>query len=69
MTKLLIATDAWSPQINGVVRSLENIAGICNAKRNVFGLMPHPERASESILGSEDGRMVFESILRSHVTA
>ncbi len=43
--------------------SVGNIAGICNEKRNVFGLMPHPERASESILGSVDGRVIFESIL------
>ena len=48
--------------------SVGNIAGICNAGRNVFGLMPHPERASESALGSEDGRVIFESILRSAVT-
>jgi phosphoribosylformylglycinamidine synthase subunit PurQ / glutaminase len=47
--------------------SIENIAGICNEGRNVFGLMPHPERASESILGSEDGRLIFESLLRSTV--
>jgi phosphoribosylformylglycinamidine synthase subunit PurQ / glutaminase len=43
--------------------SVEDIAGICNEGRNVFGLMPHPERASESALGSEDGRLIFESIL------
>jgi phosphoribosylformylglycinamidine synthase subunit PurQ / glutaminase len=43
--------------------SLDNIAGICNEKRNVAGLMPHPERASESILGSTDGRLIFESML------
>ena len=49
--------------------SVSNIAGICNAGRNVFGLMPHPERASESALGSEDGRVIFESILQSVVTA
>ena len=48
--------------------SIGNIAGICNAGRNVFGLMPHPERASESALGSEDGRVIFESFLRSAVT-
>ncbi|MEW6685388.1 MAG: phosphoribosylformylglycinamidine synthase subunit PurQ [Candidatus Edwardsbacteria bacterium] len=42
--------------------SLFNIAGICNEKRNVLGMMPHPERASEAILGSEDGRLIFESI-------
>ncbi len=45
--------------------SLENIAGICNKKRNVFGLMPHPERASESELGSMDGRKIFESIINN----
>src|SRR5205809_6912020 len=39
--------------------SLENIAGICNEKRNVFGLMPHPEVACNRILGSEDGAKIF----------
>ncbi len=43
--------------------SLWNIAGICNQTRNVAGLMPHPERACESILGSDDGRLVFESLI------
>lgn len=43
--------------------ALDNIAGICNAGRNVVGLMPHPERASESLLGSEDGRLLFDSVL------
>jgi phosphoribosylformylglycinamidine synthase subunit PurQ / glutaminase len=46
--------------------SMRNIAGICNARGNVVGLMPHPERASEGVLGSDDGRMVFES-LRAHL--
>jgi phosphoribosylformylglycinamidine synthase I len=46
--------------------SVDNIAGICNELRNVFGLMPHPERASEPILGGEDGRLIFESILQHH---
>jgi phosphoribosylformylglycinamidine synthase subunit PurQ / glutaminase len=45
--------------------SLDNIAGICNERRNVAGLMPHPERACESLLGSTDGRLIFESILHS----
>jgi len=45
--------------------SLENIAGICNEARNVAGLMPHPERASEPILGCADGRLVFESMTES----
>jgi len=44
--------------------SIENIAGICNEKRNVFGLMPHPEASSEKILGSDDGLKIFQSILR-----
>ena len=43
--------------------SLENIAGILNDKKNVLGLMPHPERAAESALGCEDGKYIFESIL------
>ena len=42
--------------------SLGNIAGICNAGRNVLGLMPHPERACEDLLGSSDGREVFSSL-------
>ncbi len=52
-------TDASNP--NGALR---NIAGICNAKRNVFGMMPHPERASEEILGNTDGRGLFEAMLK-----
>ncbi len=43
--------------------SMESIAGICNKKRNVLGMMPHPERASESILGSIDGLNLFKSIV------
>jgi phosphoribosylformylglycinamidine synthase I len=45
--------------------SMHNIAGVCNAKRNVFGLMPHPERAADPILGNQDGVAIFESILKS----
>lgn len=52
------ATDDANP--NG---SLQNIAGVCNEARNVAGLMPHPERASEKILGGEDGRVIFESLI------
>ena len=54
------ASDAANP--NG---SVENIAGICNAARNVFGLMPHPERACDPRLGSTDGRVILESLLTS----
>ena len=43
--------------------SLHDIAGITNKEGNILGLMPHPERASESILGSEDGRRLFESAI------
>ena len=50
----------WNP--NG---SLNSIAGICNRPRNVVGLMPHPERASELALGSADGRLVLASAVRS----
>ncbi len=45
--------------------SLANIAGICNERRNVAGLMPHPERASEPMLGSADGRLIFESLIHA----
>jgi phosphoribosylformylglycinamidine synthase I len=45
---------------NGAMR---NIAGVCNASRNVIGLMPHPERAVDLLLGSEDGLVLFESLL------
>ncbi|MCI0665621.1 MAG: phosphoribosylformylglycinamidine synthase subunit PurQ [Acidobacteria bacterium] len=45
--------------------SIDNIAGICNRERNVLGLMPHPERASESVLGCTDGRLLFLSIADS----
>jgi phosphoribosylformylglycinamidine synthase len=47
--------------VNG---STAAIAGVCNAARNVVGLMPHPERASEPELGSADGRQIFEALAR-----
>ncbi len=43
--------------------SLENIAGVTNKGKNVFGMMPHPERASDPLLGNTDGRLIFESLL------
>ncbi len=43
--------------------SIENIAGVCNKNRNVFGLMPHPERAADTLLANQDGLVIFESIL------
>jgi len=51
-------TDEANP--NG---SVENIAGICNRRGNVMGMMPHPERACEAILGSEDGKYLFMSMV------
>jgi phosphoribosylformylglycinamidine synthase len=49
--------------------SVANIAGVCNKNKNVLGLMPHPERCCESILGGVDGLKLFESILKSAVVA
>lgn len=49
--------------------SVESIAGICNENYNVLGMMPHPERASERILGSSDGHVIFESIITSLLVA
>ncbi len=57
-------TEAGNP--NG---SLKYVAGICNEKRNVFGLMPHPDRSCEAGLGSEDGKFIWESILHSFTGA
>ena len=53
-------TDEANP--NG---SVNNIAGICNSTRNVVGLMPHPERACEDCIGSADGRVVLESVVKA----
>ncbi len=50
--------DEWNP--NGSVNA---IAGVCNDARNVVGMMPHPERACEAILGSTDGRVILESVV------
>lgn len=50
----------YDANVNG---SCENIAGLINKNGNILGMMPHPERASESLLGSEDGRVIFESII------
>ncbi len=55
-----VLTDEANP--NG---SLQAVAGVCNDKRNVFGLMPHPDRSCEEGLGSRDGRLIWQSILNS----
>jgi phosphoribosylformylglycinamidine synthase len=48
--------------------SLHDIAGIVNEKRNVLGMMPHPDRSSEAILGSADGKLIFESMVNALVS-
>ncbi len=47
--------------------SLDNIAGICNEARNVCGMMPHPDRSSEAMLGSADGFKIFHSMINALV--
>ncbi|MEW6409442.1 MAG: phosphoribosylformylglycinamidine synthase subunit PurQ [Nitrospirota bacterium] len=47
--------------------SIENIAGICNKEGNILGMMPHPERYAEKILGNEDGKVIFESMINAVV--
>jgi phosphoribosylformylglycinamidine (FGAM) synthase-like amidotransferase family enzyme len=46
--------------------SLRSIAGVLNRERNVMGMMPHPERATEPLMGSPDGLVVFHSMLHAH---
>lgn len=53
--------DAANP--NGAIR---NIAGICNKERNVFGMMPHPERATSQALGNTDGQLIFQSLITNN---
>lgn len=55
-----VITEEANP--NGTI---ENIAGVCNENKNVYGMMPHPERAADDELGNTDGRDIFESILSS----
>ena len=59
---------------NGVINDLSNpngsvmnIAGICNKERNVFGMMPHPERAADQELKNQDGKILFESVLSAFI--
>jgi phosphoribosylformylglycinamidine synthase subunit PurQ / glutaminase len=49
--------------------SLRDIAGICSERRNVMGMMPHPERAADVLMGSTDGRVILESMVHSLVAA
>ena len=48
--------------------STENIAGVCNANRNVFGMMPHPERASDVELGNTDGKIIIDSMIKTLIS-
>jgi len=61
---LLTYTDAEG-NVKNPNGSVESIAGVCNKEKNVFGLMPHPERAMESILGSADGKAMLEGFMKS----
>jgi phosphoribosylformylglycinamidine synthase I len=54
------AGDEFNP--NG---SMDHIAGVCNEKKNVFGMMPHPERASDSLLGNTDGKLIIKGFMQS----
>ncbi len=54
-----MVNDEYNP--NG---SVGNIAGICNKERNVLGMMPHPERCAEALLGSNNGRLIFSSLIK-----
>ena len=49
--------------------SLRNIAGIVNTRGNVLGMMPHPERASEALLGGSDGLLLWRSVIEAGVAA
>ncbi len=61
---LLRYTDAKGEILNPN-GSVDSIAGVCNKEKNVFGLMPHPERAMESLLGSDDGVAMLQGFLES----
>jgi phosphoribosylformylglycinamidine synthase len=68
--------DALEAEDRVVLRYLDNpngalrdIAGICSEGRNVMGMMPHPERASDALLGSVEGRVVLESMVKSLVAS
>ena len=66
--RYVTAAGEVTPQANPN-GSLDNIAGILNEDRNVLGMMPHPERAADLAMGSDDGRKVFESMVAALVRA
>jgi len=61
---LLTYSDANGNELNPN-GSVDSIAGVCNKEKNVFGLMPHPERAMELLLGSDDGREMLQGFLKA----
>jgi len=61
------ASDGSSPEGLAPNGALDNIAGICNAAGNVFGLMPHPERVTDGISGCTDGQILFTSVVQRMV--
>jgi phosphoribosylformylglycinamidine synthase subunit PurQ / glutaminase len=66
---MLEAEDrVWLRYVDNPNGSLRDIAGVCNEGRNVMGMMPHPERASDPLLGSTDGLVILESLVSSVVS-
>ncbi len=63
LTELISNNQILFRYVDNPNGSLDNIAGIQNVKRNVFGMMPHPERASDEILGNTDGVRFFKSVV------
>lgn len=59
------SADGTIDTVNNPNGSLDNIAGICNKEGNVLGMMPHPERVCENVLGGTDGLMLFQSLLNT----
>ena len=57
--------DATTSQLSNPNGSINNIAGIVNSRGNVLGMMPHPERCCEPLMGGEDGALIFRSIIES----
>ena len=57
-------TESAESNPNG---SIANIAGICNKEGNVFAMMPHPERASEDVLGNVDGKIILQSLVKDRL--
>lgn len=64
-----VGPEGQNDRIHNPNGAIQNIAGICNKERNVLGMMPHPERAMEIMLGSDDGKRIFESLLKNLVSA